>query len=207
MALINTDKKFIFFHLFKCAGNSMRQLLNTHPTLCYEYYGIHSSPRDVKELLIMEKKEYIFNEYFKFTIVRNPFDWLFSTYKYILSNTLHPLFESFKVMSFNDFVKYYVEYMMLNDGISLGSNKCTNLYDYVSDSKGNLLLDYIGKYETINNDIVNILQSVKIKNKELPFINVTPNNDSDYRKYYNQESRDIVEKVFSKDLEYFNYKF
>ena len=96
MALVNTQHKFIFFHLFKCAGTSMREILNTNSYHCYEYQGVHNMPRDAKENMYADGKKDIFDNYYKFTIVRNPFDWLVSTYFYLQSYKNHECYEIIK---------------------------------------------------------------------------------------------------------------
>lgn len=48
MAIVNDDKKFIFFHLYKCGGTSLRTLLKDNIYGSQEVLTGHSLPRDVK---------------------------------------------------------------------------------------------------------------------------------------------------------------
>jgi len=207
MALINEEKKFIFFHLFKCAGSSMRKVLTTNEELCYEYFGGHCLPRDGKELMYKDKKKTMFNNYFKFTFVRNPFDWLLSTYNYILAYPNHINHEAVKSLDLAGFIQHYVDVMMLNEGRGVGMNKCVTMYDFITDKDGKLLVDFVGKFENVNKDMEYVLGQVGIPYVELPFVNVNPSRVSDYRVCYNEEAKDLVEKYFEKDLDYFNYRF
>jgi len=207
VALINSDKKFIFFHLFKCAGTSVREILNNNNYFCQEYQGKHSSPRDVKEGLLFDDKPYIFDEYYKITFVRNPFDWLVSIFYYIKNDSENQYHNEVIGLNLNQFIEYYVNCMMLNEGKQIGSNKNTTLFDYVTDKDGKILVDYIGKCETINEDMKNLWGKVDINPKELSLINVGINRERDYRQYYDNKTKTIVEKYFKKDLEFFNYKF
>jgi hypothetical protein len=200
MALINDDKKYIFFHLYKCGGNSFRTILSGN-----EYGGVHSNPKEIKQLLNSSNSN-IFNDYFKFTIIRNPFDWLLSTYFYII-NTSHNLNSIVKKMNFNEFLVYYVNEMMLNLNKPIGSNKVVNLFEYITDENSNVILDYVGKYENIDSEAKIICEKIGIPFHKLPLKNVNINKDKDYRKYYNSESIEFVQTYFKKDLEYFNYKF
>lgn len=79
MALINDREKYIFFHLYKCGGNSMRELLCGN-----EVQSGHSLPIDFEKL---DKQK--FDSYFKFTIIRNPYDFVLSTYFYGKTFTNH----------------------------------------------------------------------------------------------------------------------
>jgi hypothetical protein len=208
MALINHEKKFIFFHLFKSAGSSMRKILTTHNYMCNEIgIGGHALPRDIKEIMYQDGLKDIYDDYFKFTVVRNPFDWMVGTYFYIMAYKSHINYEAIKDMNLAQFIQHYVDVMMLNEGRGIGENKCVTIYDFVSDSNGDVMVDYIGKYENLKEDMPFILKKVGIEEIELPVINTNPLRQPDYKQYYDAESISLVEKYFAKDLEYFNYKF
>lgn len=209
MALINHEKKFIFFHIFKCAGNSMRKILKTSEDerLCGEYQSGHSLPRDMRVALYEIGKRNVFDDYFKFTIVRNPFDWLLSTYHYIRAYPNHNYHNDVIRMSLIEFIQFYVDVMMLNRGRKLGQNKCTTLLDFITDENGKVIVDFFGKFENLDADMKIIYEKVGIEYRELPFINVNPTRDVNYRTRYDAKGRELVEKHFAKDLEYFNYKF
>ena len=68
--MVNHDKKFIFLHIPKCAGTSIGRELYAKfdKDKVYEGFKIHHDDLDEK----------ILDEYFVFTIIRNPWDRLFS---------------------------------------------------------------------------------------------------------------------------------
>lgn len=216
MALLNNNSNYIFYHLYKCAGNSLRDMINPIPHLahiykpkyqCVELGNAHSLPRDIQKIYYDKGQKDIYDNYFKFTIVRNPFDWLVSTYYYIIKNTLHNENTKVSGMTFSQFLTYYVDVMMKNQGKELGHNKVCTLYDYVSDEKGNVIVDYIGKYETLNDDMKFICSKIGVPYTQVPLINVNNKRQRGYKQYYDAESIKFVEENFAKDLEYFNYKF
>ena len=58
MAVVSDKHKFIFFHLYKCGGTSVRELLkNIDGT--QDLIGGHTLPRDVKYHYEMRGKKYI----------------------------------------------------------------------------------------------------------------------------------------------------
>ena len=202
MALVDHKRKFIFIHIFKCAGNSIRKVI-TDPNNSEEVGSGHANARDVKELMGKE-----FDDYYTFTVVRNPFDWLFSTYYYVLysGHTRHK--EKVSLLdSFEDFPRHYVEYMM-DEQMPLGSNKCTMLKDFVCDEDGNQIVDFIGKKETLQKDINTILTNIEMPPLTVPKINITHSKiGKNYKDYYSPKLVDYVNKTFADDLRYFNYEF
>ena len=112
-------------------------------------------------------------------------------------------------MNLAEFIDYYVNYMMVHQGLSteLGKNKCVTPYEYISDNLGNVIVDFVGKYENLNEDYKKICQKLNIQYVEPPVYNVNIQKEKDYKKYYDKKAIDMVEKYFQKDLEYFNYKF
>ena len=214
MALLDRQNKFIFFHLYKCGGTSLRDILKPYlsdiryPNRYEELGNSHSLPRDIKQIYQSINKIDFYNSMFKFTFVRNPFDWLLSTYYYILKNNLHPENENVSKMKLYDFLYYYVnDLKYTNKYKELGHNKITSLYEYITDNNDELIVDYIGKYENIDSDMQSISEKIGVKYSYIPNLNVNTSKDKDYRKYYDVYSIDFVKKYFEKDLDYFNYTF
>ena len=71
--LINAAKGYGFCHIYKTGGNSVRDLLQGT-----EYGGVHA--RACEGLAIARKQGVKTDGLFTFAVVRNPFDWLVSTY-------------------------------------------------------------------------------------------------------------------------------
>ena len=69
---------------------------------------------------------------------------------------------------------------------------------------GDNKLDFIGRFENYTNDLVKLsqfndlesLKSIKIKKRKI-----------NYRKYYNERNRKIIETLYADDLKLFNYTF
>lgn len=205
MALVNSKYKFIFFHLFRCGGNSARRVFDELEGNM-EIEGGHANARDIKEVMYEVDRKEDFDNYFKFTIVRNPFDWLVSTYSYVLHrpNRFHDAIQGF---NFTQFVQYYVDVMM-KEKMRVGGNKCSTILQFVSDANGELLTDYIGKFEEMNASIKIIQERAGLPIKEIPIVNIGQHRHKrDYKTYYTAEAVKLVEKHFQQDLEHFKYKY
>lgn len=78
--------------------------------------------------------------------------------------------------------------------------------DWIRDENKNILVDFIGKYENLNDDWKIVAKKLNVNNK-LPISNRNMTRNRDYTKYYTNESRDIIYNKFKEDIDYFGYKF
>lgn len=212
MALVSDKPKFIFFHLYKCAGMSLRKSINENVANCYELQGGHGLPSDLKTHF--EKNESLekFNEYFKFTFIRNPFDFIVDTYFYARNFTNHFMHDTImqKNMDIEAFIPYYMNERILHQDESVrpfGSNKVVTIKDWLHDSEGNEIMDFIGKVETLDADMATIYEKLGLPKLDVPKVNMNPNRSSNYREYYSPKAKEMIEKHFSWELEKFGYEF
>jgi len=208
MALYNNERMFIFFHLYKCGGNSLRRVVNDQLKGSKELLGVHVLPKDVQRHYITRQKLDRFNEMFKFTIVRNPFEFILSNYHYVRKFPNHFMYDEAIKMPFSEFPDFYMEWREkhIEENIH-GKNKVCTMYEFLHDDKGNMLMDYIGKLETINEDFKYICEKIGIDYRTMPYINVNKKNDKPYRQVYDDATREKVEKYFAKDLKLLKYEF
>ena len=96
---------FIFFHLYKCGGNSVRKVLPPGT----ELHGVHVAPAEILHHYKVHSNEEKFNKMFKFTFVRNPFNFLLSTFYYATIFKNHFMNKDIKGMNMDKFVPYYME--------------------------------------------------------------------------------------------------
>ena len=66
--------------------------------------------------------------------------------------------------------------------------------------------DYIGRFENLNQDIQTISQAIDAKGT-LPWINKSRSSNDNYRKYFNEHTKAIVDRLYASDLEIFGYTF
>lgn len=216
--LLIEDYKLLFIHIQKTGGISVRHLLTTNTNYYIEIGGTHDPIRFNLEKL--EKANYI--HYYKFAFVRNPYDRLVSWYTMIKSKgRLTPWYEKIirltlgkkylklweyvlkNSSTFEEFVKYCTATISDFDG---KKSFLWNQFDYISDENENVMLDYIGRFESFNNDLKKIFYYNSIKPiPEIPHFNKSSH--SDYKFYYNSVTKSIVTKRYQKDLNHFKYSF
>ena len=147
----------------------------------------HMPARKIKKLVGPK----IWKEYFKFTIERNPFDKLVSYYFMKKSDEKHSCGNSFK------------EFVLNCKNEVRNFPKGANIYSL----KGEIALDYIGHFETLEKDLDFICKKLGLPNLNLGRKKSGFRPDRDYRKYYDEETKEIVSKHYAKEIEAFGYKF
>jgi len=207
--IISYRKKFIFFHTLKAAGSSLNAALRKYSNIpnnrLYNYlldyvgtskflgvYPRHISPLQLSSYLPERK----FNSYTKFAFVRNPFDWHVSQYHFHRQNDFAIFYPLFKEMNFDEYL------IWARDNVHLTKS---NQYEFLSDENGQLMVDFIGKIESIEESFEEIKAKLGIESK-LPHRNKSVRSDS-YRKYYSNRGIELVNELNSKDLTFFGYSF
>jgi hypothetical protein len=104
-------------------------------------------------------------------------------------------------VSFDDFVKNWFD---KNDSQSF-SHFLPQCW-YVCSSEGELLVDFVGHFENLEEDYAYIRQRIGGRSK-LPHINKSIRAKTDYREYYSEESKRIVADVYREDVAMFGYNF
>lgn len=216
--LISHTHRFIFFHVAKTGGLSVRAALEAYaqepeqfkikrppkfkgekPNPFYEVWEallLHTTAADARQELPLA----LFDSYYKFAFVRNPWDWQVSMYHFILKETTHVKHRLVKAMS--GFEEYLDWVMATPKPFPKGA--CKFQSDAISDAAGNLLVDFVGRYETLTQDFTQVCQTIGIA-AMLPHVNQS--NHRDYRAYYNADAKAKVAAHFAADIERFGYTF
>lgn len=201
--LISYSKKFIFIHIYKTAGMSVRQAIGKYQlipyfdspnrVLNYIIYGINNYHLTATQLQEKLPKK-LFNDYYKFAFVRNPWDWQVSLFNYMQQcNTHHQNSLANQLQSFEDYIEWRV-----NNEVRLQS-------DFLLGKEGEVIVDYIGHLETIDNDFSFLEKELNLSSIHIPKVNTTQRER--YQSYYSSKTKDLVYKHFKKDIELFDYSF
>jgi hypothetical protein len=216
--LISYSHRFIFIHVGKSAGMSIRNALmpfctepekfkmrrpprfkGDQPNPMYTVWEtllLHPGCLDVKRELPPE----IFEEFHKFAFVRNPWDHLVSVYYFMLSDPGIPRHAEVKALpGFDAFVQWAIdEAAPFPKGITKLQSQM------LTDRDGKLLVDFVGYYEELRQDFESICHHVGI-DAPLPHLNRSQHRD--YRSCYTDHTRALVEKHFRRDIDLFGYTF
>ena len=213
--LISEDKKLVFIHVQKTGGASFSMLLKNNIPDLKSVLRQHATVREAKEILGDN-----WDDYYKIAFVRNPWDRLVSWYSMITQygkklTWNEKLVNLVKRERHNKIWQYVLIHSDSFEDFICNCADATNragwkpfLYnqtDYLVDEYGNILVDYIGRYENYAEDVKNIFQQIKIEITDIPHLNKSSR--LDYKSYYNDVTRDIVALRFRKDIVNFNYKY
>ena len=187
--LENKPFDLVFVHIQKSGGSSIVKYFDTRKS--------HNKiSQDVKE--IKKSKEKLKN-YFKFTVVRNPWDRMVSFFHYHKERIRggYPIahWEYIKNLNFGEFLKSvpFQKWAIKN-----------NITDYIFYKKKPLIDCYLN-FENLNKDFQLIKKISGIYNK-FPHVNAVHHRD--YKKYFKKEDNlKIIKDFFHKEIEFFNFEF
>ena len=153
----------------------------------------HKRPLEIKQGLDDDK---IWNEYFKFGVIRNPWDRLVSLWATELLASGHNVSAHFQAKGF----KHYC----------LNAEKNT-LYKYYQLPHSNI--NYFIRFEELADGIDFVCKKLNLPSEDIKlghYKRYTPSGKikhKHYTQYYNDETRQIVAEKYAKDIEYFGYEF
>jgi hypothetical protein len=156
--------------------------------------------------IMHENDPELFETYFSFACVRNPYERLISAYEAECTTTGSPpwglKFEDFVERIYDEGTMFYVNY----------PNHYVPQYKFIT-IKDMLLVDEIIRYENINEDWKRIAKFINNQTKfshvadKLEMINV--NNwkvNKTWEDYYNEDTKRKVYELYHKDFELFGYE-
>lgn len=210
--IISHSHQFLFVHIPKTAGTSIELALEPFATQVKRFpenrlartlrikanyltlprrrmFSRHATARTARRYLPAA----VFERLFKFAIVRNPWDRLSSEYHYLLRKQNHRLHRQVHAMS------GFAEYVAWQTKLRRPTQS-----SYVYDQAGKLLVDFVGRFERLNEDMLCLQEMLGIE-LDLPHVNRTKRND--YREYFDAQSRSLAEDYFREDIERFGYTF
>ena len=201
--MISPDKKFVFTHIGRSGGASLE--------LAFENIGFkkpHLSPLYSEKSKLIDFKasqhwksteerfvigEKLWKEYFKFTIVRNPWDRLVSQYfGHVIKEMPGLSIDNYFLRSF-----VYDEYHDYKRFVQ----PCL---DWITDD-GNILVDHIIRFENLQDDFNVVCDKIGVEHIDLT--NEGKSKKLHYRNYYSDYTAELIYNKFRTDIEEFGYEF
>lgn len=217
--IIGFQKKFLFIHIPKCAGDSVRELLLDPANGGAQFLRKHCSFAEAEKVMGEEIKSLT-----AFAVVRNPFDQALSFYEHLrkplrmapaeierqypgTGGRLLPVWASEFAMrlEFPDFVRevYAADPDERRQAAWFG-----DLLTWLKSVDGNLAPVRILRFESIQKDFSNLVGELGLAG-ELPWRNASrvQGASAEFQSRYDSASRRIIEARFAPTLEHFGYCF
>ncbi len=231
---VSHKHKILFIHIPKTGGGTVEKSLgifgeDNNGSLKSNYNILYGKEKNnfLQHLTLIEinnLKIKEINNYKKISFVRNPYDKIVSEYHWRIQvygkkniNFKKYLFEEVipRKNGENKFIKNFYKNESL---IPLMDRHYLDQYKFLINEKGNFESDFIGKFENLEKDFFKIFnfqinkdQIHKSRANYLYYLykKFMPNflKKKAYRKFYDNETKDLISKEYSKDLEYFNYNY
>jgi len=216
--MVSHDHKFIFIHIPKCGGTAIERSFGFDPykqnkqaligqTRLYgrKIWLQHLTKKKLHHFLPLAK----INSYFKFAFVRNPWARMVSEISWMLSVSVHAkdLKKHFDIteISQDSVLKYLTNKSITKAHHFLDEMPAISQYDHLMDIDGQIRMDYIGKLENVQSDMDKICEKINVKPFKIPTRNASKHDD--YRKYYTDETQELLYNRYQQDIEVFNYQF
>jgi hypothetical protein len=217
--LISHSRNFLFVHIAKTGGTSVRAALRR-----YRWSGRYAPavlaaslmsqmtrprhklgvkfPRHAKAIAAKEMlPDEIYRGLFKFVFVRNPWDLQVSSWHHIGREKPSVLNG---ITTFEQFLRHKLDPERPYDFMLDISQEIQS--DYLIDLHGNVIVDYLGRYENLEDDFRAVCEHIGLPRINLPHERRAVDRH-DYRRYYDDDTAALVAEHYAADIEYLGYTF
>ncbi|MBW1860709.1 MAG: sulfotransferase family 2 domain-containing protein [Deltaproteobacteria bacterium] len=186
---ISHERKFVWFRVAKVGTRTIfDHMKESGVRLDLEHpYRVYYPPK-------------LYEDYFKFAFVRNPWDRLVSCWHNKVLRINHFKFDDVELARMRKF-EHFVDYVSRLDIENCNNHlrlQCTLIdLDHV---------DYLGRFETFSDDLRFVFQQLDMPSARLPHKNKS-SRQKDYREYYSDGLRERVYQIYRKDMQIFGYQY
>ena len=198
---INHTHKFIFIHIPKNGGTSIRNSfdINGYDKRVVRKPYPHDTSTEIREYC----GEEVWNTFYKFAVVRNPYDRLVSFYHFHKSNQYTEPYGRERAFKYNfkDWViniakqEKRTEYAVQRSGGRIVGN---TQFSYLSMQPNKII-----RFENLQEDFNEVCSDIGIEPYELPHYNKSEHEP--FESYYDDELKEIVYGMFIVDFKRFRY--
>ena len=220
--MVSHEHKCIFIHIPKTAGTSIEKKLGHFEELTrgvQDHSPIKNleplTPLDLVRIAGQGRIKYALKDirntfrgtnprlsphdyasYYKFAFVRNSWSRAYSWYKNVIRDEEHQRNNGVtRDISFKEFVKNH-----------LGSHLIQSQMSWITDHRGQVPLDFIGRFENLQEDFAHVCEVLKLGDSDLPKL-VAGSGKSSYTDAYDDETRAIIATRYAEEIDYFGFKF
>jgi hypothetical protein len=206
--VISHSHRCIFVHIPKTGGSSIESLIwpeaRTLDDLWMGFidkYHNKYQTGGLQHLLATQIRSEvgpeIFASYYKFSLVRNPWDRAVSQFA---SMAGREDLREFIGMKKDDSFKTYLSLIGRRRHVQWEPQ-----VSFLHDSAGDSLVDYVGRFETFGASACHVLKAIGLEAKTIP--HTQKSERGAYAAYYDDESREMIADMYKRDIQAFGYSF
>lgn len=183
-------KNIIFIHVPKTAGMAIGHGFARDGHLKHGCNLTHKTARErkVQKNLVWDENTIVLG------VVRNPYDRLWSVFEFYKKK----MGSIDRKLSFTDFI------LTFEEKFHPKGEQFNTCFNYLTDADGNFLTTDIIRFENLEKEYDDFCKKYDIENT---LRHDNKNDKKEKPPEYTPEMREVVEKIFRKDLETFNYSY
>jgi hypothetical protein len=197
--MISHHRRFVFIHVPKTAGTSVRRLLGGWSDAVREAIQGDRYKHLTASDAMNQVGHRAWSEYFTFAFVRNPWERMLSYYAFHRQGgggfSARPTIRFCRAHSFPEFLERYIN----------ATRWQGPQFDWLSLPDGTIPLDFVGRVENLEEDFRQVCTRLGVTPAPLPRLNVSSHRD--YAEYYDAYTRSLVARAHERDVDYFGYRF
>ena len=195
---VSLEKKVIYLHVAKTGGSSIVRLLKNNDMddgVLSDKHGSYG-----KKVAYFTEVANNWEDYYKFTFVRNKYDLLVSLYNY--DSQLNGRWSLPNGLTFEDFITNHVG---CTDTL-VKKIQYNNLIDqyYLTHLNNEPLFNFVGEYQTYADDLNKVCEHLGITNTEVR-VNEGNYDRSKKESYYTETLREDLRSKFPQEFEHFGW--
>ncbi len=203
--MISDSLRFVFVHIPRTGGTSVEVALGDHARRPIARTVNGSTVLPHKHDTALELRALLgsaWEQYFRFSIVRNPWERMLSDYHFFRSigPQLYPEFSAREQQLADDAQRLPLDEWLAHNAANL--RMCQ--LDYLTDAHGKLLVDSICRFEDLEADFAAVCQKIGV-DVALPWLNRTLHPPIEAA--YSAMGAEIVRRHCSHDIAHFDYRF
>ena len=151
-------------------------------------------------------------EYFKFTFVRNPYDRAISSYEFIKQKIFDKRVNQDVLKDECTFTNFYKNQFNYDTNMFMHFHAYESQYTNLKNNLNDIQINYIAKYENINEEIIHILKKIGVADctKHLYLISenlrINASQKKNLTEYFTEQALNTINVLFHEDFEHFGYE-
>jgi hypothetical protein len=160
----------------------------------------HATTKQLLETNLVNQNDW--NNYFKFTFVRNPWDRTYSSYLWVMKD--RKIKDSFR----NFILGKGLFKNVLRNGEDMYNRACHKWEQSVFfNTNEDYKVDFIGHFENLEDDIRHINKILGVEKKFNHYSNKSEKRVKHYSLFYDKKNSNLIKEIYKKDIEKLKYTF